>query len=150
MLAELQAAVASALRGGVPPAGVDAVRLAHARRALAGKRSRAAARLLPELQAELGQNWRAAFRVHAGVYSPCGLLHHIDDAWQFALAMRDHTAAGVRLAAARDLRRLRGQFLRSRRRDAHRIRVRNRGLSLDASGALRALATRFTRRFRVQ
>jgi len=139
MLAELQAAVASALRDGAPPAGVDVRRLAHARRALVAKRSRTAAHLLPRLHEALGERWHPSFREHALHYSPCGLLHHVDDAWAFALGLQRQGSREVRAAASQDLRQLRARFVRGRRRDAYRIRPRDGGRRTVVGSLLRAL-----------
>jgi hypothetical protein len=118
-LAELQASLAQRLTGN--PAAENDVSLQHALRALRHKRARAVAQLLPRTRFALGARWSASFAAHANTYVPCGLLYHVDDAWEFALAQ---SRTDVRTAAVRDLAWLELRYVRSQDRDVLRVRER--------------------------
>ena len=128
-LADLQKSLAAGLTGpaGESPDGLAGDALERWRRALTAKRRQAAGHLLPRLRAALGPAWGERFALHAAGYTPCGLLHHVDDAWELAAAVSrslkdpDRTAAA---AAHDDLVALRLRWARSRRAGAHRIRER--------------------------
>ncbi|HEV2845542.1 MAG TPA: hypothetical protein VG477_11895 [Thermoanaerobaculia bacterium] len=84
-LEDLQRNLAASLAGGRrAPDGVDPKALERTRAALESKRRQAARRLLPRLHAALGPDWSRRFHQHAGIYSPAGMRHHVDDAWAFA------------------------------------------------------------------
>lgn len=88
-LASRQAALVAALvTGGQGPDGVDAGRLAVARRALLRKRAGEVAAAWPLLAASVGQGWTASFAAWAAGRRPDGSLR---DGWDFA---RDLAAAG--------------------------------------------------------
>src|SRR5688572_28935060 len=95
-LAELQANLARRLTA--DPAAENDRSIERAARALQHKRRRAVEQLLPRTREALGSSWPPAFAAHASTYQPCGLLYHVDDAWEFALA-REGT--DVRNAARR-------------------------------------------------
>jgi hypothetical protein len=118
-LAELQASLARRLTAD-PGAEQDRA-IERAARALQHKRMRAVAQLLPRTHEALGSSWPAAFAEHASSYQPCGLLYHVDDAWEFAAA---HARGEVRIAARRDLAALELRYMRSPERGAHRVRER--------------------------
>jgi hypothetical protein len=118
-LAELQANLARRLTA--DPAAENDRSIERAARALQHKRRRAVEQLLPHTRAALAHNWHSSFAAHAGSYRPCGLLYHIDDAWEYALAQSD---TDVRIAARRDLAALELRYVRSAERGAHRVRER--------------------------
>lgn len=125
-LADLQKQLAASLAGqGETPAGLEDVD--RARRSLESKRRRAAAQLLPRLRQALGDAWLACFHEHAAAYNPTGMLHHVDDAWELAEALRRHPDLQVARAAHDDLVMLRLRYQRDPRSGAERIRER-RGL----------------------
>lgn len=118
-LAELQASLARRLTA--DPAAENDRSIERAARALQHKRMRAAAQLLPRTHTALGAAWKSAFAEHAANYQPCGLLYHVDDAWEFAGA---HARGELRIAARRDLASLELRYARSAERGAHRVRER--------------------------
>lgn len=88
-LAARQAALVAALvTGGEVPDGVDAGRLAVARRALLRKRAKEAAAAWPLLATSVGQRWTASFTAWAAGRPPSGSLR---DGWDLA---RDLAATG--------------------------------------------------------
>jgi hypothetical protein len=119
-LAELQAVMARRLTGD-PAAEVDAA-IGRAVRALQHKRLRVVAHLLPRTREALGDQWHNQFRQHAAQYTPCGLLYHVDDAWEFGLRQSASDRRAVRHAAKRDLAMLGMRYSRNAKRSAHRIR----------------------------
>ena len=118
-LAELQANLARRLT--TDPAAENDRSIERAARALQHKRMRAVAQLLPYTHTALGAAWKSAFAKHAANYQPCGLLYHVDDAWEFAEA---HQRGELRIAARRDLASLELRYVRSAERGAHRVRER--------------------------
>ena len=118
-LAELQASLARRLTA--DPATETDRSVERAARALQHKRMRAVAQLLPHTNAALGAAWTSAFTDHAASYQPCGLLYHVDDAWEFA-SMQARGELG--LAARRDLASLDLRYIRSSERGTHRVRER--------------------------
>ena len=118
-LAELQASLARRLTA--DPSAENDRSIERAARALQHKRMRAVAQLLPHTHAALGSGWHTAFADHAATYQPCGLLYHVDDAWEFATA-QSRTQRGI--AAKRDLASLELRYVRSADRGAHRVRER--------------------------
>jgi hypothetical protein len=118
-LAELQASLARRLTA--DPAAEKDRSIGRAARALQHKRMRAVAQLLPRTREALGSSWPAAFAEHAASYQPCGLLYHVDDAWEFAAAQ---ARGELRIAARRDLTSLELLYVRSAERGAHRVRER--------------------------
>ncbi|HSK78578.1 MAG TPA: hypothetical protein VLQ45_19140 [Thermoanaerobaculia bacterium] len=127
-LADLQRELAASLAAGArhAPEGLDASALGRARRALESKRRRAARHLLPRLHAALGDRWEDCFHAHATRYTPAGLLHHVDDAWELAEATAREDRS-LWSAAQDDLLALKLRWTRNRKADAGRIRER-RGL----------------------
>jgi hypothetical protein len=125
-LADLQRSLAAGLTGpaGEGPEGLAREALERSRRALTAKRRQAAGHLLPRLRAALGPAWSERFALHAAGYTPCGLLHHVDDAWELAAAVSRARDDPRRRAAHDDLVALRLRYARSRRAGAHRIRER--------------------------
>ena len=117
-LAELQASLARRLTA--DPAAENDRAIERAARALQHKRMRAAAQLLPRTREALGSSWPATFAEHAANYQPCGLLYHVDDAWEFAA----HARGELRITARRDLASLELRYARSAERGAHRVRER--------------------------
>ncbi|MFL6233916.1 MAG: hypothetical protein ACJ76N_12345 [Thermoanaerobaculia bacterium] len=114
-LADLQRALAAGLTGRGPgPEGMDPEALERARRGLESKRRRAAAHLLPRLRAALGSRWRERFADHAGVYTPAGLLYHVDDAWELARTAAQRDEREVARAARDDLTMLRLRWVRGK------------------------------------
>lgn len=96
-LAARQAALVAALvSGGEVPDGVDAGRLAVARRALLRKRAGEVAATWPRLAASVGQGWTASFATWAAGRPPGGSLR---DGWDLA---RDLAAAGRLAPLGRD------------------------------------------------
>ncbi|MGQ0715897.1 MAG: hypothetical protein ACT4NP_01050 [Pseudonocardiales bacterium] len=96
-LAARQAALVAALvTGAEVPDGVDAGRLAIARKALLRKRAGEVAAVWPWLAASVGQGWTASFAAWALRHPPCGSLR---DGWDFA---RDLAAAGRLAPLGRD------------------------------------------------
>lgn len=127
-LADLQKQLAASLAGhGETPDGLEEAAVARARRSLESKRRRAAAHLLPRLRAALGDTWRPRFHEHAASYNPAGMLHHVDDAWELAEALRRDPNRQVARAAHDDLVTLKLRYQRDRHAEAERIRER-RGL----------------------
>ncbi|MFL6261130.1 MAG: hypothetical protein ACJ76Y_15620 [Thermoanaerobaculia bacterium] len=124
-LADLQRALAAGLTGRGPgPEGMDPEALERARRGLESKRRRAAAHLLPRLRAALGSRWRERFADHAGVYTPAGLLYHVDDAWELARAAAQSDEREVARAARDDLAMMRLRWVRRGQSGIERIRER--------------------------
>jgi hypothetical protein len=121
-LAELQAGLASRLTG--DPAAEADPRLRLAARALVQKRMRAVGQLLPRTRREAGPEWAPLFSAHATAYVPCGLLYHVDDAWEFARAQCNSSNRRIRHAARLDLASLNLTFARSAARGARRVRER--------------------------
>src|SRR5688572_20429019 len=126
-LAELQASMARRVTG--DPAAEADPEIGRALRALQQKRLRVVAHLLPRTRKALGDQWYNQFAQHAAEYTPCGLLYHVDDAWEFGLRQARSHQRAVRDAAMRDLAMLGMHFSRSAQRNAHRIRE-NRGFYL--------------------
>lgn len=127
-LADLQRHLAASLAGQGPgPEGMDREVLERARRSLESKRRRAASHLLPRLHEALGITWKDRFAGHAARYTPCGLLYHVDDAWELALSLARDSDRRVAIAAREDLSELRLRWVRGRESEAGRIRER-RGL----------------------
>lgn len=124
-LADLQRRLAAGLTGRGPgPEGMDPATLERARRGLESKRRRAAAHLLPRLQAALGAGWKDRFAEHAGRYVPSGLLYHVDDAWELAEALGRSPDPETARAARDDLAALRLRWVRGREAGTGRIRER--------------------------
>ena len=121
-LAERQAGLALRLTGDPAAEADPPFRLAA--RALVQKRMRAVAHLLPRTRREAGPEWAPLFSVHATTYIPCGLLYHVDDAWEFASAQRHSWNRRIRQAARLDLASLNLTFARSATRGARRMRER--------------------------
>lgn len=121
-LADLQAGLAVRLTGD-PAAEMDP-RLSRAARALRHKRLRAVAQLLPRSRLAASSEWVALFAEHARNYTPCGLLYHVDDAWEFANAHSRSSNRRLRQAARIDLAWLKLRFTRGAPRTAHRVRER--------------------------
>src|SRR5687768_1007932 len=119
-LAELQATIARRLTG--DPAAEADPEIGRAVRALQHKRLGVVAHLMPRTRKALGDQWHKQFRQHAAQYTPCGLLYHVDDAWEFGLRQSASDRRAVRNAAKRDLALLGMRFSRSSQRNAHRIR----------------------------
>src|SRR5688500_15803240 len=99
-LAEVQAGLALRLTG--DPASEIDPRIGRAARALRHKRMRAAAQLLPRTRRAADAKWAALFSDHATKYTPCGLLYHVDDAWELADALSHSSDRRVRRAARLD------------------------------------------------
>src|SRR5947209_9907651 len=138
-LADLQRNLAAALAGRGPgPEGMDAETLERARRGRQSKRRRVAGHLLPRLRTALGSAWAGRFGEHAALYTPAGLLHHVDDAWELAATLARDPDPEIAAAARDDLVALRLRWRRGRRPGAGRVRARR--------GPLIAL-TRSPRRF---
>lgn len=96
-LAARQAALVAALvTGGQVPDGVDAGRLAIARRALLRKRAGEVAAVWPLLAATVGHTWAASFAAWAAGRPPSGSLR---DGWDLA---RDLATAGRLAPPARE------------------------------------------------
>lgn len=124
-LEDLQRNLAASLAGGRrAPDGVDPKALERTRAALESKRRQAARRLLPRLHAALGPDWSRRFHQHAGIYSPAGMRHHVDDAWAFAEALLREGDPRLASAARDDLLALRLHWVRDRKKEAGRIRER--------------------------
>lgn len=129
-LADLQRHLAASLAGQGPgPEGMDREVLERARRSLESKRRRAASHLLPRLHETLGITWKDRFAEHAARYVPCGLLYHVDDAWEWAQALATSKDRSIKAAARNDLVALRLRWVRGRESEAGRIRER-RGLMI--------------------
>jgi hypothetical protein len=151
-LADLQKSLAArlagvgSLSGDTPaPEGLAGAAVERARRALVAKRRQAASHLLPRLRAALGPSWAERFSRHAAGYTPCGLLHHVDDAWEMAEAISPGGGpAERRLAAAAhdDLVILRLRYARDRQAGAHRIRERRSPLLALVRTPVRCLVVR--------
>lgn len=127
-LADLQRSLAASLSAGAQqaPEGLSLATLDRARRALEAKRRQAGRHLLPRLHAALGDRWEDRFHTHATRYTPAGLLHHVDDAWELAETIA-HEDPILRTVALDDLLALRLRWTRDRKVGAGRIRER-RGL----------------------
>ncbi|HEX7180845.1 MAG TPA: hypothetical protein VF756_03320 [Thermoanaerobaculia bacterium] len=124
-LDEVQRNLAASLTGRTAPVeGLDPEALDRARRGLEVKRRQAAAHLLPRLRGALGTAWPTRFREHAERYTPSGMLHHVDDAWELAETMLRSLDPRIACAAHDDLVSLRLRFTRDRRAGADRIRER--------------------------
>ncbi len=142
-LDDLQRDLAASLAGRRSgPDGCDPRVLDRARAALESKRRRAAGHLLPNLRAALGENWSRRFHEHARVYNPAGMLHHVDDAWELASAIRrEGDPRRIAAAAQDDLISLRLRWVRDRKADAERIRER-RGILLAVTRPPRSIVLR--------
>jgi hypothetical protein len=127
-LADLQKSLAAGLTGltdGNPaPEGLAEGAVERTRHALIAKRRQAASHLLPRLRAALGAAWAEYFEEHAELYAPCGLLDHVDDAWQLAESVTRGTDLHLAIAAHDDLVFLRLRYARTRTSGAHRIQER--------------------------
>jgi hypothetical protein len=125
-LDDLQRKLAASLAAGSgsAPDGYDAGAIGRARDALESKRRRAASHLLPRLRAALGSRWDERFQAHARGYTPEGLLHHVDDAWELAESILRAREPELRRAAHDDLLLLRLRYKRNRKATAERIRER--------------------------
>jgi hypothetical protein len=125
-LDDLQRELAASLAAGSggAPDGYDAGAIGRARKALESKRRRAAGHLLPRLRAALGSRWDERFQAHARGYTPAGLLHHVDDAWELAEMLLRAGEPELRRAAHDDLVFLRLRYMRNRKTAAERIRER--------------------------
>lgn len=124
-LEDLQRDLAAALAGReTAPAGVNPDALERTHRSLLSKRRNAAAHLLPRTRAALGATWADRFRHHATQYTPDGLLHHIDDAWELAETLEQSPDRTLAQAAHDDLTHLRLRYTRDRHARADRIRER--------------------------
>ena len=134
LLADLQRDLAASLAAGAQnaPEGLSTAALDRARRALEAKRRQAARHLLPRLRATLGDRWEERFHAHAARYTPAGLLHHVDDAWELAETLAREDPA-LRNAALDDLLALRLRWARDRNTGAGRIREQ-RGLVVRLPG----------------
>lgn len=121
-LAELQAGLALRLTGD-PAAEIDP-RIGRAARALRQKRMRAAAQLLPRTRRAADSEWAPLFSAHATKYTPCGLLYHVDDAWELAEGLSHSSDRRLRRAARLDRASLNLRFARSGERGAQRVRER--------------------------
>ena len=109
---------------GPSPEGVDEQALERTRRSLESKRRGVAGHLLPRLRTALGTAWTERFHEHAGRYIPNGLLHHVDDAWELAEALRNASEPEIRNAAQADLTALRLRYVRNPKAGGDRIRER--------------------------
>lgn len=118
----LAASLAASGKGG--PEGYDAGAIERVRKALESKRRRAARHLLPHLYAALGDLWNERFHEHARRYTPEGLRHHVDDAWEFAETIVRAREPEICPAAHDDLVLLRLHYARNVRAGAERIRER--------------------------
>ncbi|HEX3532120.1 MAG TPA: hypothetical protein VH988_34100 [Thermoanaerobaculia bacterium] len=127
-LADLQKSLAAGLAGptqGDPaPEGLAGSAVERTRRALIAKRRQAAAHLLPRLRVALGPAWAERFEEHAEHYAPCGLLYHVDDAWQLAETVTRGLDLHLAIAAHDDLVFMRLRYARTRTSGAHRIQER--------------------------
>ena len=124
-LEDLQRELAAALTGREKaPVGVNPDALERTRRSLESKRRSAAAHLLPRTRAALGATWAERFRQHATQYTPDGLLHHIDDAWELAETLEHVPDPVLAQAAHDDLTHLRLRYTRDRNARADRISER--------------------------
>lgn len=140
-LADLQRELAAKLAGRETPGIPDSPALARARRSLLAKRRRAARHLLPRLHNALGDRWEERFQAHATRYTPAGLLHHVDDAWELAEVISREDPA-LRNAALDDLLALKLRWARNRKADAERIRERRGPLVAIRRGPPRMLVVR--------
>lgn len=141
-LDDLQRDLAASLAGRRDgPEGCDPRTLDRARAALESKRLRAAGHLLPRLRAALGEDWNRRFHEHARAYNPAGMLHHVDDSWELASAVRGEGDPRTAAAAQDDLIFLRLRWVRDRKAVAERIRER-RGFLLAVAGNPRKLILR--------
>jgi hypothetical protein len=151
-LADLQKSLAASLTGNAGNLGEmrddpdleglsdDAVE--RTRRALIAKRRQAAAHLLPRLRAALGSVWAECFSDHAEDYVPCGLLYHVDDAWELAEAVTRGSDRHLAIAAHDDLVFLRLRYARARKTGAHRIQERRAPLVALVRMPIRQLVVR--------
>jgi hypothetical protein len=121
-LAELQAGLARRLTG--DPAVETDPHVRRAARALRHKRMRAVAQLLPRTRTAVGAEWATPFAAHAATYTPCGLLYHVDDAWEFAEVQSRSSNRRIRQAARLDLASLNLRFARNAERGATRVQER--------------------------
>ncbi|HYO15029.1 MAG TPA: hypothetical protein VE685_17690 [Thermoanaerobaculia bacterium] len=119
---KLAASLAAGSEGG--PEGYDAGAIERVRKSLESKRRRAVRHLLPRLRAALGDRWDDRFHEHARRYTPEGLLHHVDDAWEFAETIIRTREPDLWPAAHDDLVLLRLHYARDVRAGAERIRER--------------------------
>lgn len=141
-LDDLQRDLAASLAGRrAGPAGCDPRVLDRARTALESKRRRAAGHLLPHLRTALKEDWSRRFHEHARAYNPAGMLHHVDDAWELASAVRREGDPRTAAAAQDDLISLRLRWVRDRNADAERIRERQ-GFLVAVAGNPRKLILR--------
>jgi hypothetical protein len=142
-LADLQRNLAASLAAGSrhAPEGLDAPALGRARRALESKRRQAARHLLPRLHAALGDRWQERFHTHATRYTPAGLLHPVDDAWELAEGIAKEDPA-LRNAALDDLLDLRLRWTRDPKADAGRIQERRGLMVATRRGPPRGLVVR--------
>jgi hypothetical protein len=125
-LDDLQRTLAASLAAGGAggPQGYDPGAIERARKSLESKRRRAARHLLPHLRAALGDRWNERFHEHARGYTPEGLRHHVDDAWEFAETIVRAREPEIWPAAHDDLVLLRLCYARDVRASAGRIRER--------------------------
>lgn len=125
-LADLQRDLAAGLAAGSESGldGCDPRALDRARRALESKRRQAAGHLLPRLRAALGGAWNERFHEHARCYTPAGLLHHVDDAWELAAFWTRDPDPRLAVPAREDLLALRLRYTRRPGAGAGRIRER--------------------------
>jgi hypothetical protein len=142
-LEDLQRELAASLAGrGPSPEGLDERDLERTRRSLESKRRGVAGHLLPRLRKALGAAWTQRFHEHAGRYIPNGLLHHVDDAWELAEALRNATEPEIRNAAQADLTALRLRYVRNPKVGGDRIRERRGFLVAWVRSPKRALVVR--------
>jgi hypothetical protein len=127
------------------PDGFDTGAFAWAQGALEAKRRRAAGHLLPRLRNILGaQAWVTLFHEHVALYTPAGMLHHVDDAWAFAESVERTTQnPDVYLAAQDDLVSLRLRYVRDPKQKAFRIRERRGPLLAMLHTPQRAMVVKF-------
>lgn len=115
-------------RGSSPSAvqSFDTGAFAWAQGAVEAKRRRAAGHLLPRLRSILGpQAWVTLFHEHMARYTPAGMLHHVDDAWELAETVERTTLdPDIHRAAQDDLVSLRLRYVRDPKQKAFRIRER--------------------------
>lgn len=124
-LDEIQRNLAAGLTGKTTAVeGLDPAVLDRARHGLEAKRRQAAAHLLPRLRNALGTSWPTRFHEHAERYTPSGMLHHVDDAWELAETMTRSLDPQIACAAHDDLVSLRLRYTRDRRAGTDRIRER--------------------------
>ena len=143
-LADVQKSLAAGLTGRAASAGLapDDRAVERMRRALVAKRRQAAAHLLPRLRAALGPAWARRFADHAARYTPGGLLHHVDDAWELAAAACREPDRRLADAAHDDLVFLRLRFSRRPAAGVRRIRERRAPLVALVHAPIRCLMVR--------